>query len=158
MAPPLENSRTWRAMVFLSQRINQWEFILACGMLMIGLQGGVWLRQTGLKLLSLPLTGILMPMLVYGLMGHLLATQIHPPPLMDGCHRNWTQQIRTGSNGCKKITWSTTTAQTIKGFLRASLQNAASHREDSPINTQILLLFVFLHSLILCLWYSFFCI
>ena len=72
---------------------------------MTGLQEVALSRQIGHMLLSLLHTETSkLIMLVFGQMENLLALQLPSDPGTVGCHKSLIQQVKTGSNGFKRIT------------------------------------------------------
>ena len=138
MALPLESSRTQSQLGFHSQRTSQWGYTQVFGMLMIGQQGVDLSRQTGAKHPSLLHTETSKLMLAHGLLEHLLVVQLllHLPPIVVyGFHNSWIVQVKRGWNGCRRTTWYIITAQTLRGFPRASLLNAVLDGDkDHPLH------------------------
>ena len=131
MALPLESSRTQSQLGFHFQRTRQWGYTLVSGMLMTGQQEVDLSRQTGARHPLLLPTETSKLMLAYGLLEHLLVVHL-PPIVVPGFHNSWTLQIKTGWNGCRRTTWYIITAETLRGFPRASLQNAAPREKEIP--------------------------
>ena len=129
---PLESSRMRNRWEYHFLKISQWGYIRVYGMLMIGQQGVVLSKLTGVKLLSLLLTETLRPMLVLWLPGSRLALARHlQEGIRRGYPRSWIIQSRRGWDGRKRITWSIITAQSPKGFHKGFHQSVNWHRECS---------------------------
>lgn len=140
MVLPLESSRTRNRVAFHSQRTRQWDWPLVSGMLTIGQQGeGLW-RQIGAKRHSLLPTETLMPIRHVsgqGTIEHLHAALHHRRVLkqlvMNGSQKILIQLGRRGWDGCKRTTWSITTALIPRDFPRASLLNARHDDLRTPM-------------------------
>ena len=113
---------------FHSPKANQWGFTQACGTQMTGQPEVALSRLTGLKLLSSPPTETLRPMPVYGLAVSRAVIRRTLPPLRTprGRIKGLTPLAGTGSGGCSRNTWFTTTALTWNGSLKASLLSATA--------------------------------
>lgn len=149
MEDQLGNSRTWRVWEFPTQRTSQWDYIPVYGTLMTGQREEDLWRQIGVKLHSLLLSETSELMVVFGPMESLLAS----PTLliiMLGYLNSLIPQTRKGWDGCRRITWFTTTAMTLSDSLRVSLWNALSAPSHKMNSTHFLTYACILFLYIVC--------
>lgn len=141
MGHQLESSRMRNRLEYHFQNINRWRYMLVYGMVMIGQQAvGVW-RRIGVTLLLLLPTETLRPMLVWSPLGSRLVRL--QAEIRHGYRRGWIIRSRRSWGGCKRITWSTTTAQILKIFLKDFHLSAKWHKDIYFCYTLIFILYVF---------------
>ena len=123
----LESLRTLSLSVFCFQRASRWGCTRVYGTQMIGQREAVWLKRIGPKLHSWLLTGTLNVMGVFMLTaGRLVARRDQP---LIGTLNKWIRRAKLGSDGSRRIIWSTIIVRIVRGSLRESLGNVQqAHR------------------------------